>query len=162
MEPKQKPLKRHPELVPLSREHHFGLLFGWKIKQGLTLGADNRIIREYVQYFWTNHLAAHFEKEEKIIRELLPAADAQSNRVLTEHDFIRSLINCLALDREKPEYLLQTLHQFLNEHIRFEERELFPYLESVATPAQFELIGKLINQEEETPEDNFQPAFWQK
>jgi len=162
MEPKQKPLKRHPELVPLSREHHFGLLFGWKIKQGLALEADSQIIREYVQYFWNNHLAAHFEKEENIIRELLPAADAQGNRVLVEHDFIRSLINCLALERDKPEYLLQTLHQFLNEHIRFEEREFFPYLESVATPSQFALIGKLIQQEEEPAEDDFQPAFWQR
>lgn len=162
MEPKQKPLKRHPELIPLSREHHFGLLFGWKIKQGLALEADTRIIREYVQYFWNNHLAAHFEKEEIIIRELLPAIDTQSNRVLVEHDFIRSLINTLAINREKPEYLLQTLQQFLNEHIRFEEREFFPYLESVATPDQFALIGELIQQDEETPADNFQPAFWQK
>ena len=162
MEPKQKPLKRHPELVPLSREHHFGLLFGWKIKQGLALEADSQVIREYVQYFWHNHLTAHFEKEEKIIRELLPATDTQSNRVLVEHDFIRSLINTLALNRDKPEYLLQTLQQFLNEHIRFEEREFFPYLESVATPSQFALIGKLIQQEEEPAEDDFQPAFWQR
>ena len=162
MEPKQKPLKRHPELVPLSREHHFGLLFGWKIKQGLSLEADSKVIREYVQYFWKNHLAAHFEKEEKIIQELLPAANAGRNRVLTEHNLIRSLVNCLAIEREKPEYLLQTLQQFLNEHIRFEEREFFPYLESVATPGQLDLIGKLIHQDEETPEDDFQPAFWQR
>ena len=33
-----KPLKRSKELAPLSREHHDGLLFAWKIKQGLANG----------------------------------------------------------------------------------------------------------------------------
>ena len=33
-----KPIKRSKELVPLSKEHHEGLLFAWKIKQGLQNG----------------------------------------------------------------------------------------------------------------------------
>lgn len=28
------PIKRHPSLQPLSREHHYGLLLSWKIREG--------------------------------------------------------------------------------------------------------------------------------
>ena len=44
METATKPLKRNPNLVPLSREHHYGLLFCWKLKQGLANGTDPEIL----------------------------------------------------------------------------------------------------------------------
>ena len=48
METATKPLKRNPNLVPLSREHHFGLLFAWKLKQGLAKNTSLETMRDYV------------------------------------------------------------------------------------------------------------------
>ena len=45
-----KPLKRSKELAPLSREHHDGLLFAWKIKQGLANGNASLIFNSKGMY----------------------------------------------------------------------------------------------------------------
>jgi iron-sulfur cluster repair protein YtfE (RIC family) len=160
METKHKPLKRHPELVDLSREHHFELLFSWKIKQGLALQADSRLIQDYVRYFWDHHLENHLEKEEKIVVQVLSEADPMRFRVQQDHDLIRCLVSYLSGEREEAAYLLDTLQHLLNEHVRFEERVFFPYLEQVATPAQMLLIGLEMDKHGEVLTDDFTPAFW--
>ena len=66
-----KPIKRSKELAPLSREHHEGLLFAWKIKQGLKNETETKLIAEYVQWFWKNHLQEHFTEEEQILAPYL-------------------------------------------------------------------------------------------
>jgi hypothetical protein len=62
-----KPIKRSKELVPLSKEHHGSLLFGWKIKQGLRNGTDPKIIAQFIEWFWQNELQDHFKKEEQVL-----------------------------------------------------------------------------------------------
>ena len=160
MESKVKPLKRHPELVSLSREHHFELLFSWKIKQGLARKVDSLMMQDYVRYFWDHQLENHLEKEEKIIVQVLSEADAMRFRVLEDHDLIRSLVNYLGGQRHNVNYLLDTLQNLVKEHVRFEEREFFPYLEQVATPGQLILIGLEMEKHHEVPTDDFTPAFW--
>jgi hemerythrin-like domain-containing protein len=160
MEPKVQPLKRNPELVNLSREHHFELLFAWKIKQGLARKVDCRIIQDYVRYFWDHNLECHLEKEEKIVVQVLSEADPMRFRVQEDHDLIRSLVTYLYGERKNIEYLLDALQNLIKEHVRFEERVFFPYLEQVATPGQLVLMGLEMDKYQEAPTDNFQPAFW--
>jgi len=61
-----KPIKRSKELAPLSREHHDGLLFAWKIKQGLANKTSIATLCSYTRWFWTNHMKPHFKDEEKV------------------------------------------------------------------------------------------------
>lgn len=160
METKVLPLKRHPELMVLSREHHFELLFAWKIKQGLALKADSHVIQDYIRYFWDNHLESHLEKEEKIVVQILSEADPMRFRVQQDHDLIRSVVNYLSSYRENIDYVLNTLQILVKEHVRFEERVFFPYLEQVATPGQLVLIGIEMDKYAVVPSDDFFPAFW--
>jgi hypothetical protein len=51
-EKQTKPLKRHAALQPLSREHHHGLLLGWKIRTGLSNGAPLERIKAYADWFF--------------------------------------------------------------------------------------------------------------
>ena len=160
MATKVQPLKRNPELAELSREHHFELLFSWKIKQGLSRKVDHRILQDYVRYFWTHQMESHLEKEEKIVIQVLSEADPMRFRVQQDHDLIRSLVAFLHLDRDDVDYLLDALQHLVQEHVRFEERIFFPYLEQEATPGQLILMGLEMSKYGEVPADEFLPAFW--
>ncbi|MGV3504047.1 MAG: hemerythrin domain-containing protein [Adhaeribacter sp.] len=160
METKVQPLKRNPELAALSREHHFELLFSWKIKQGLARKVDRRILQDYVRYFWSHQMESHLEKEEKIVIQVLSEADPMRFRVQQDHDLIRSLVTYLLLDRQDMDYLLDALQHLVEEHVRFEERVFFPYLEKEATPGQLILMGLEMSKYEQAHADEFLPAFW--
>ena len=60
----KKPIKRNENILKLSKEHHFSLLFCWKIRHGLKTQTDCSRIIKYVQYFKTNFLLPHFSEEE--------------------------------------------------------------------------------------------------
>jgi hemerythrin-like domain-containing protein len=149
-----KPLKRSKELAPLSREHHDGLLFAWKIKQGLANGTSVDTLCNYTRWFWTNHIKPHFKDEEKVLVKFLPADNALVQQMFKEHAQIRDLI--IFLDREPDPSSLQLLAEFINNHIRFEERELFAYAEQTLTPEQLNEIYK------ELPNDSHCETEWKE
>lgn len=129
-----KPIKRSKELAPLSREHHNGLLFAWKIKQGLSNGTPLETLCNYTRWFWSNHLEPHFKDEEKVLVRFLPADNLLVQQMIQEHAQIRDLV--ISLDKEIEPNSLKLLSEYINAHIRFEERELFPYVEKTLTPEQ--------------------------
>ena len=135
-----KPLKRSKELAPLSREHHDGLLFAWKTKQGLANGTSIETLCNYTRWFWSNHIKPHFKEEEKVLVKFLPEDNALVKQMFREHAQIRDLI--ISLDKEPNPGSLQLLAEFINNHIRFEERQLFPYAEQTLTPEQLNEIYK--------------------
>jgi hypothetical protein len=73
---------------------------------------------------------------------------------------MRSLVNCLYSERLNIDYLLEALQYLVREHVRFEERVFFPYLEQIATPSQLILMGLEIEKHSVPPTDDFVPAFW--
>ena len=119
---KKQPLKRDPNLVPLSREHHFGLLFAWKLKQGLVKNASLETMRDYVLYFWETGLQEHFLAEEDLLLNILPATDVQRYKVLREHDTVRNLVDQIEAKTDFSAAVFETLHSYLTDHIRYEER----------------------------------------
>ncbi|MHC2992225.1 hypothetical protein OB13_11720 [Pontibacter sp. HJ8] len=157
-----KPLKRDKSLVPLSREHHFGLLFCWKLKQGMANGTSMEIIQKYVQYFWDTVLKAHCQEEEVIVKRLLQADDLMSARLHEEHQLLHAIVALIGQQTNVNNALVVTLQQDLTDHIRWEERELFPYLQIVSDPEELADIGKLLEHDLKNPVDEFQPAFWEK
>ena len=135
-----KPLKRSKELAPLSREHHDGLLFVWKIKQGLANGTPIETLCSYTLWYWTNHIKPHFKEEEKVLVKFLPEDNGLVKQMFREHAQIRDLI--ISIDKEPDSSSLQLLAEFINNHIRFEERELFAYAEKNLTQEQLDEIYK--------------------
>ncbi|MEJ8755619.1 hemerythrin domain-containing protein [Pontibacter sp. H259] len=154
------PQKRDKNLVPLSREHHFGLLFCWKIRQGLKNGTDLYQIRAYVRYFWNNILKEHCAEEEWMLKRLLKADDVVKARLEEEHKLLQALIGLIEKGSKLNKELFEVLAQDLTDHIRWEERELFPYLQDVTNPDDLELAGQLLTHKHDPRLDNFTPEFW--
>jgi hemerythrin-like domain-containing protein len=74
------------------------------------------------------------QKEESIFLHLLPH-DAYLLRMSEEHIVIKKLFN---EKKEWNEGALLDLASFIEQHIRFEERELFPHLERTLTTIQLQ------------------------
>lgn len=49
-----KPIKRSGHLIQLSREHHFSLLFCWKVRTGIKKNIEKRRIIPYILFFGKN------------------------------------------------------------------------------------------------------------
>jgi hemerythrin-like domain-containing protein len=152
-------MKRHESLVAISREHHFGLLFCWKIRQGINNGTAPERMQAYLKYFWENHLSPHFEEEETLLFPLLQ--DALVEQALSEHRRIGQLIASIRPPGcAQPEQMI-ALADAVDNHIRFEERTLFPHMEKILTAEKLEELGKRLIQTHATPaNDNYPDAFW--
>lgn len=153
-----KPIKRSKELAPLSREHHVGLLFCWKIKQGLRNGTDYSLIANYIQWFWEADLQEHFRKEEQILAVQLPVGNEMVKQMMDEHEQLEALVRICAMVSDEDIFL--QLANGLHDHIRFEERLLFPFVEQVIPKATLESIGKefLVTK----PYPKWEEEFWVK
>lgn len=157
-----KPIKRNKNIVKISQEHHGSLLFCWKIRMGLKKGVDPERMKAYVSYFASQHMLPHFAEEERTL--FMPVKDEMVNRALDEHIQILQLVQ--QVNDVMGKSLLPLLEQLANkvdDHVRYEERELFPYLEQTLTNDQLELIGQLIEKEfPDELEDNYPDEFWSR
>jgi hypothetical protein len=147
-----KPLKRAKELQPYSKDHHHGLLLGWKIRTGLKKEVAIERICAYVAWFYNNHLIPHFELEEQYIFPLLGLEHDLIRKACNDHHEMRSLM-ASGCDRAK----LMRLTSLLEAHIRFEEREVFEQIQVVATKAQLAVIDEVHNDERFT---EYFDEFW--
>lgn len=157
---KTSPIRRNKNIVTLSHDHHAGLLFCWKIRQGLRKHADTGRILPYVHYFWQQHLRPHFKEEEAFLF-ILPE-DAGIMRAKDEHHRIRILVDAILTgpgSSARALQLLPALADAVDNHIRFEERDLFPHLENLLSEKQLESIGHHINENPHLPDD-WRDEFW--
>ncbi len=140
------------------------MLFCWKLRQGLKNNTDLATLQAYVKYFWAQLLYAHCQEEEWLLRRLLVPNDVLRTRIEEEHRLLQWTIN-LILDSKRlvPEQF-QTLQQDLVAHIRWEERELFPYLQKVVPPEELAEASQLLEKRhpDDSTQDTFVPEFWKK
>lgn len=150
-----KPIKRSKELVPLSKEHHEGLLAVWKIRQGLRNGTDHKNISRFIQWFWENDLQEHFKKEEGILSIHMPEGNELVQQMFQDHEEIEALVNINSMVTDE-DIFIQIADQLYN-HIRFEERILFPFAEKVIPAGEMEEIYKalLVTRQKSKWEDEF-------
>ncbi|MDT0645114.1 hemerythrin domain-containing protein [Zunongwangia sp. F260] len=152
----KKPLKRHKALIPLSRQHHYGLLLSWKLREGFKKNIDLERIKNYTDWFWQHHLIPHFDAEEQHIFPILGEENDLVKKAITEHRRLKDLFN----EEVEIKSALQAIEEELQSHIRFEERVLFQEIQEIATPAQLAKIEE-IHQESETAEE-WEDEFWVK
>jgi hemerythrin-like domain-containing protein len=141
-------VKRAEALRPLSREHLAALTAAKALREA----ADPRRAGASFLDFWQRDGRRHFRVEEEV---LLPgwalAAEVDRPgvaRMLEEHLAIRRA----ALRIEAAEASLSELHelgQLLHDHVRFEERELFPLVEAALEPAALDQLGAAIEAAEQ-------------
>lgn len=151
------PIKRHAALVSLSKEHHYGLLLCWKIRQGINKNIEILQIKQYALWFWNNHLMPHFQAEEQYVFPVLPNNNPLRLKATEEHQHIAQFF--------EPNYCNTNLDwlqlaQCLDDHIRFEERVLFPEIEKIASTEQLATIEKAHKPPQPALYDNWADAFW--
>lgn len=130
-----KPSKRYDALVKFSREHHYGLLLVWKIRQGMKNNIEAERIANYTLFFFEHDLQIHFQGEETTLFTKLENGNSMFKRALQEHKAIYALIDAILADK-KNFHLLIEFASALEKYIRFEERELFNYLQSNLTETE--------------------------
>ena len=158
---KNKPIRRNEHIKKLSKDHHSGLLFCWKIRQGIKHEVAAERIKKYAGYFWSNHLAPHFEEEEVIL--FSPLNDELVQRAIDDHKQIKHQLDEL-LDGSAGEAKNGLMHlaNLIDDHIRYEERKLFPHLEKVLSEKQLEEIGRKLDSQPSPLTDDFEDQFWIK
>ena len=125
-------MKRNPVLQPLSREHHTALALA-KACERAAISEDVALVKRTCQRVisvFSNELEPHFQTEEVSLLPLLPGKDTQplATRTLADHQQLRGLIESLHMNDVRA---LENFGKCLTAHVRFEERELFPVLESL-------------------------------
>jgi len=154
------PLKRHRSIVSFSRDHHFGLLLVWKIRQGLKRAISPERISNYVDFVFKEDLEKHFNEEEQLLFSKLAVDDELRKRAEVDHLAIYNL--AAAIERRKGDgKLLSNLADTLEEHIRFEERELFGHLQKKIPTADLELIESRFSNNSEAIDGKWEDAFWE-
>jgi hemerythrin-like domain-containing protein len=133
-------VKRHPALVPLSRDHHHVLVIAQQLRRATT-ETTGELIGVFLAA-WESE-KQHFRLEEEL---LLPAyaafgdpADPIVMRMLQDHMVIRRDAERVA--NEPSVELLHDLGRRLADHVQFEERELFPLIEETIPEPELQALG---------------------
>jgi quercetin dioxygenase-like cupin family protein len=127
-------MKRHPALVPLSHDHHHGLVQARRLRAGAQTGDARAAARAFLRFF-SDESVQHFREEEEQLFPLVAEAEEAREplvRVLLEHQRLHALAGRLAAQAEAgaPDgELMAELGELLEQHIRYEERRLFPLIE---------------------------------
>lgn len=155
------PIQRHSSIAQFSREHHFGLLLGYKIKQGLRYEVTPERIRAYILYAFDKEIMHHFEEEERVLFPALPGNNELIVTALEQHTAIRNLLINISSDKFEKDQLSE-MAALIEEHIRFEERQLFNYLQDNLEEATLnEISGRHIHAKQDH-DKNWPDHFWIK
>ncbi|HEV8112314.1 MAG TPA: hemerythrin domain-containing protein [Planctomycetota bacterium] len=138
-------MKRDPNLQPLSREHHFVLAQARAIRWALS-GREGTPLaaRDAFLLLWNDLIARHFVAEERWILPLIERAE-DVERMRHEHANLRGIADELAREgtRVEPDpERLRRLADALDDHVRWEERELFPAIEAGTSPERLREAGE--------------------
>ncbi len=143
-------MKRTPALQRLSRDHHEGLAVAQRLRRTSVDTAPEATVA-FLDY-WRNHGRHHFRSEEEI---LLPAFARYGDphhplvvRVLLDHLTIRGRALELDENLDQPLQALQELGLQLADHIRLEERQLFPLIENTLPAGPLARVAAALDQAE--------------
>jgi hemerythrin-like domain-containing protein len=94
--------------------------------------------------FWREYGVEHFRLEEQVLIPAsgLPVDHQMVERLLREHREIIAMADSVGPDSSRED--LHALGQALTAHVRFEERELFPLIESRLDDAQLDALASAL------------------
>ena len=125
-------MKRSPVLQPLSREHHTALTLAKACERAAQLRDEELVVKTCQRAIraYADELEPHFQIEEQSLLPLLRSAEMQPlvQRTLADHQQLRALLDGL---RQNNIEALDSFGKCMSAHVRFEERELFPAVESL-------------------------------
>lgn len=141
-------MKRHPALVPLSRDHHHALVIAQRLERASaeTAGATAHTFLGH----WETEERLHFRLEEELLLPAYAAHGAPDHpaivRMLLDHMMIRRdagrLVGSPSLEQ------LHDLGKRLADHVRLEEHEVFPLIEATVPEAELQALGRRLRDAE--------------
>ena len=148
-------MKRHVSLVPLSRDHHHGLVMARRLILGRSTNpradwpADRAQQAARLVEFFETDLRPHFEVEEA---HVFPAAardlddgDSRTRALVAEHETMRKMVHDLAADpTTRVQERLIAFGELLQGHIHTEERILFERMQAACDREALEELGTRI------------------
>jgi hemerythrin-like domain-containing protein len=154
-------MKRNDNLYHLSWQHHNGLMAVLLLKKGIAKKADPVIMADFISQVRNDELDGHFEAEENVLiafGEKYPALKPLIEKMLSDHKAIRTCYTEL----NTPSFtFIEKFYQLLEQHIRFEERELFPLLEETILPEELKTAGEKLQHLPHQSCINFPVKFWE-
>ena len=147
---------RDENLYVFSHEHHHGLIFAVRLRKAHQ--ADAETLKRYIKDFWEDSLDAHFNNEENSFLTFITNKELK-HRFLSEHKQIRALYQDI---KDGDIDIIEKSKQFgvlINDHIRFEERILFPWLQENLSKDELVHIGSSL-EESDVCSHVFNPRFW--
>lgn len=149
------PLKRHPALQPLSKEHHQILLLGFKIRQGLKNKVEPERIMNYCVWFFEAYLQPHFEKEQTHLSHILGEVSDDISKLKQNHQEVEEAFHNISASYS----VLQNFEDLIVSHVRFEERVLFQDIQTKLTENDICYLEKHLQEQEF--QEHLEDVFWQ-
>lgn len=154
------PIRRSAALIQFSKDHHFGLLLVWKIRQGLRFEVDATRIGKYINFFFENYLKEHFKEEEELLFTELDGNDDLRLSAEKDHEILAISNEKIKLQPDRAN--MKEFADNLEKHIRFEERLLFAHLQSSLDENRLNKIAQKMETSEPPKDDNWEDVFWVK
>ena len=148
-------MKRHASLVPLSRDHHHGLVMAQRLILGRSTNpradwpADPGQQAARLVEFFETELRPHFEVEEAHVfpaaaRDLHDGA-SRTRALVAEHETMRRMVRGLVADpTSRLRQRLTAFGELLKGHIHTEERILFEQMQGACDAQVLEMLGTRI------------------
>lgn len=140
-------MRRHNTLIPLTHDHHHALAQVRKLRSAASGSEDGRrsAAKLFLEFFHSDTIK-HFREEEEIIFPfVVEAAEARGTleQVMIQHLRIHALVHKLHRESEEsvpsPETLLW-IAESLEEHVRFEEKVVFPMIETMVEERDLDAV----------------------
>jgi hemerythrin-like domain-containing protein len=156
-------MKREKQLQPLSHQHHNGLMAALLLKKGVEKQADTTVMDDFIVSVWNGELRNHFIKEEVYLHPhvlQIPSLMEKYELMKAEHHQIRHLIDAIR-SGDSNVARITDFYTLLEKHIRFEERELFPFIEQNIQPEQLNELGRNLQVLESKACSDYPVKFWE-
>ena len=139
------PLKRHPALQDLSREHQRFLVQARSIRWCVEGSPHAQSIADVVQSFlafWEREGEPHLRVEEEILVPLCFSIELEAERLLDDHDWLRDHVTRLAGFGQNDITLLQQIGDRMHDHVRFEEQVIFTKIQKRLSEDELLALGE--------------------
>ena len=155
-------MKRANQLQPLSRQHHLGLNLSRHAKEctdePIEIAKHWHNLTSYI-----DDMQYHFQIEDNLIanalepyRAIQPDVASVLETLAGQHKQLHQLMNTVGKHGSKDVTVTQVkeLGTLLYDHIRFEERELYPTVEKYLTEAELDVVYKASPDSIKRPDEN--------
>lgn len=140
-------------MASLSRDHHRALILAQLLKKGAPVykGMPTDLIgkADYASTFYCTALIKHFKDEEQAVigktKGIDDGLDKLADEIVSEHKQLGDLFIAIK-EAEDLETHLDKLGRSLEQHIRKEERELFPLIEKLCSEKVLAEIKQILSE----------------